>query len=267
MADNTTVAVELGAALQDPVSAQPASAGQSIPYVVIPQAYKVEDLEKLFPVPTRKRGNTTLRDAASFCAFVEVHKKIDSLVFCNPTTPSFIAVFNASGEEPGWQDHTAVYSCPKSVEWQTWLGKNGSKLSQEDFAQFIEDNAPDCVAPDSATMIEISRSLEAKKSVNFASSKRLSSGQHLLAYEETITGTAGKGQFEIPEVFEIGIAALEGGPKYRVQARLRYRIADGGKLTMWYDLDRPHKVMEDAVEEVAESIGTKTGMTVLFGTP
>ena len=52
---------------------------------------------------------------------------------------------------------------------------------------------------------------------------------------------------------------------HAVTARLRYRIADQGKLTMWFDLLRPHKVLEDAVREVWHQIQTETGLTILNG--
>ena len=114
-------------------------------------------------------------------------------------------------------------------------------------------------------MLEISRSLEAKKKVNFASGLRLSNGQHQITYEETIEGTAAKGRLMVPETFALGIAVFEGGDRYRVEARLRYRIADGGKMTMWFDLLRPHKVLEDALSFVLRSIEAELGMQVLNG--
>jgi hypothetical protein len=50
-----------------------------------------------------------------------------------------------------------------------------------------------------------------------------------------------------------------------VEARLRYRIADGGKMTMWFDLLRPHKVLEDALSFVWKAIEAELGMQVLNG--
>lgn len=260
-ANNVAAAAALGAA----------NAGiqtiDGMPFVVVPEGYKAAAIEEFLSVPARRRGNTVFRDAASFCAAVALHAKEGaSLLYGNPLAPSFKAVFNDHGTgAPGWRDHTATYSCPQSVEWKLWMGANKRQMNQEAFAQFIEDNAPDCVTPDAATMIEISRTLEAKKKVNFASAVRLSNGESELSYEEEISGTASKGKLKVPETFSIGIAVLEGGPRYAVHARLRYRIADKGVLTLWYDLDRPHKVLEDAAKEVWTEIETKTGFTILNG--
>lgn len=258
--NNVQAAAALGTA-----NAAPQKIGD-VPFVVVPGDFTVHDLENMLPSPTRARGTNVFRDAASFCTAVALHGAAETtLLYGNPLAPSFKAVFNDHGEAPGWRDHTATYSCPLSVEWKLWTGANKRQMNQEAFAQFIEDNAPDCVTPDAATMIEISRTLEAKKKVSFASAIRLSNGESELSYEEEISGTASKGKLKVPETFSIGIAVLEGGPRYAVHARLRYRIADKGVLSLWYDLDRPHKVLEDAAKEVWTEIESKTGFTILNG--
>lgn len=265
-ASSVTEAAALGAAVSNPQIPKNAAGHAGIPFVTIPAGYVLADLEKHFSVPARKRGTVAFRDAASFCAAVASGKSHGTTLYSNPSAPSFTCVFNDHGDEPGWRDHVATYACPKSVEWLMWVGMNKKQMTQVDFAQFIEDNAPDCVVPEAATMIEISRSLQAKKGVSFASGIRLDNGQTQFKYEETINGTAGsKGQLTIPETFSIGIAVLEGGPKYQVHARLRYRISDAGVLTMWFDLERPHKVLEDAAKEVLAFIEKMTGMPVLNG--
>lgn len=55
------------------------------------------------------------------------------------------------------------------------------------------------------------------------------------------------------------------GDPWRVEAKLRYRIGDGGKLSIWYELVRPHKVIEAAVKELRATIATDTGLNILVG--
>lgn len=236
------------------------------PFVVVPQDAKVADLENYLLAPTRKRGSTTLTDVASFIAFVSAEKTPETRIYGNLDNPHFTAVFNDHGKSgPGWRDHIAKYACPLSPEWLIWIGHSGKHKTQVDFAQFIEDNLPDIVEPAGAEMLEISRSLEAKKSVNFASGVRLTNGANELTYEETISGAAQKGKLQVPEGFVIGIPVLQGGDSYRVEARLRYRIGDGGKMTMWYELVRPHKIVEDAIKNIRAEIKTGTELDVLSG--
>lgn len=255
------VAIALGAGL-----AEREMIGDT-PLALLPPNFKRESLEKYLPAPTRSRGNTELRDVASFIALVKQETKdAQTRIYGCYEPASFKAVFNDNFmDSPGWRDHTATFSCPQSVEWKTWLGKNGAKMSQGDFAQFIEDNLPDVATPPAADMLEISRTLEAKKAVDFASAVRLSNGQNEFTYQEVVSGTANKGKLQIPESFTIGIPVLEGGARYGVECRLRYRIADGGKLQMWYDMLRPHKVVEDAIKQVWDSIEEGTGLEVLNG--
>lgn len=256
----TQVAYELGAALADP------NFVDKTPTLIIPNDFKIESLEKHLKAPTRKRGTVTLRDAASFIKLVTQEAGEGSRIYGSYQPPKFVAVFNdgAGVYGPGWQDHRAVFDCPLSVEWKTWTSFNKKTMSQAEFAQFIEDNVPDIVDPPAAAMLEISRTLEAKKKVEFASGIRLSNGQQELTYNEEIKGTAGKGKLEIPEVFKVGIAVIEGGTRYSVACRLRYRIGDGS-LLMWYDMLRPHKIIEDAVKDVWQQIQSQTGIDVLNG--
>lgn len=247
-------------------TATASSVNGSAPFVTVPQGYKVEDLERLQAAPSRKRGLFALRDVESFIAFVGRHANENTTLYGIKSPPSFKAVFDDHGVvDPGWREHVASYTCPLSVEWMTWTNSNKRVMTQEAFAQFIEDNAPDCVTPDSATMIEISRTLEAKKKVNFASGIRLANGQTELTYEEEISGTAGKGKFTVPETFVIGIPVMEGGARYSITARLRYRIAEKGALTMWFDLERAHKVIEHAADEVWQHIKAETRMPIFNG--
>lgn len=255
----TQTAIDAGAALTEIKTIE------GHPLAIVPEGYRVSDLEDFLQSPSRGRGTTTLRDTASFIAFVKEtigdETPFGIRIYGTLDKPQFVAVFN----DNGWRDWRAVYSCPLSKEWQTWLGHDGRQMSQTDFARFIEDNLPDVANPPAAEMLEISRTLEAKKKVNFASGIRLANGQNELTYEEEISGTAGKGKFQVPETFLLGIPVLEGGIRYGVEARLRYRIGDAGKLAMWYDLTRPHKILEDAVKAVWAEIEKGTELPIFNG--
>lgn len=234
---------------------------EGLPFVVLPEGYKTQHLESLLVRPFRRRRQDKYADVSNFCDQINecsgdgpnyaVYGVVDD-------NPRFAAIFN----DTEWRDNRILFNCPLSKEWKIWIGSNGKRMSQPDFAQFIEDNAPDCSDPDSATMIEVARTLEAKKAVNFASSTRLPTGETEFTYEETISGTAGKGRLAIPEVFSLSMPVIVGVAPYQVDARLRYRIAEGGKLTLWYDLVRPHKIIEHAVSDVWQEIERVTGMAI-----
>ena len=254
------------------VIADLARAGQGVvfaeqtPFVVTAPGHEIKSVERYGDSPARVRGTTTAADLDSFIRYAVSHSDdISGELYwtASESAASFQCVFNA----PRWRDYRLIYTPAPSVEWKRWTGMNGKHNNQTDFAVFIEDNAPDIVTPSSADMIDISRSLEAKKKVNFASGIRLSNGENELTFEEQIEGSAGKGKLKIPEDFWIGIEVLEGaGIKNRIKARLRYRI-DGSKLSLWYDLERPHKDLEDAVKSVWWQIESETGAKIFRGAP
>lgn len=247
-------------------AADPKAIDGGAPFVMVPSDAIVRSVEEHLLAPTRARGTITLHDAPSFVRVVNDHCDGGSRIYMTETPTRFVAVLNESAKnEPGWRDHRAVYECPMSVEWVTWTAAHKKAMTQADFAQFIEDNLPDIVSPDSATILEVSRSIEAKKSVAFASAVRLSNGQSELAYEEKIEGTAAKGKLQIPETIVLGIPVLKGGPLYKVEARLRYRIDGSSRLHLWVDLLRAHKVVEHAVAEVRKLIGDSVLIPILAG--
>lgn len=265
--DGLSNALAVGAAIG---TAKPIGTHQ---YVVIPEGYEIESLEKYALTPDRKRGVVTMDDAGSFVRYFNMHATAYSQIYAKANPPVFVGILNdhetTSPDSkqiatPGWQDHRVKYVCPFSVEWQEWAKFDKKVMKQSEFADFIERNLPDIVEPAGADMLEISRTLEAKKKVNFASGIRLSNGQTELTYEEDIQGTSAKGLLQIPEIFKIGVAVLEGGAPYAIECRLRYRITDA-VLFMWYELVRPHKVLEDAVKAVWEQIAVDTNRRIYNG--
>ena len=240
------------------------------PIAIVPDGYRLHDLEKHLDAPTRQRGTTTLGDADSFIRFVRPHvdhgAKVDLFYTIEPK-PSFTAVLNAATPgAPAWGDHRAHYAAPLSKEWLAWQALDGKPQSQEQFALFIERNLLDIIHPTGAEMLSLATSFQAKKSVNFASGTRLDNGQQQLVYEETIAARAGeKGQLEVPDEITLQLPVFEGSKiADLLTAKLRYRI-DGGKLFMWYELVRPHKVLEVATADLLQQIEDGTRLKGLKG--
>lgn len=237
------------------------------PFCPLPPSWGIHDLEKTMPKPSRKTGTMTLTNAQSFIDYAKRHKdEATTLLFADEAKSKFKVVFNHHSDkaDAGWADHYAMYNCPLSTEWLEWTSNNKKEINQETFALFIENNNLDIVSPDPASMLEIARTLQAKKKVDFSSAIRLDNGQNQFSFTEEVTGTAGeKGQFNIPEMFTIGIPVYTGGQAYSAPVRFRYRIS-GGKLVIWYDMLRPHKVLEAAFTAILSHIKTETGMPVLM---
>jgi len=240
---------------------------EGVPVLILPEGYRLHQMDHLAAAPARKKGNTVLNDLASLIDVVKEQKTPSTHLYGTLNPPSFVAVFNDTHDAAGWGDHKASYTPPVSPEWLNWIKFNGTKQDQAALAQFIEDNVDDVVEPEGALLLEICRTLQAKKDVNFVSHTRASDGSVAFTYDEDVKGSSPvRGGMAIPEQFIIGIPVFENGDRWRVTVRLRYRLA-GGQLTMWYELVRPHKVIEVAVKDIREKLAAGTELHVLNGTP
>ena len=268
-------AVAAGVALAEPKAFGIAGGPPSAPFVVVPKGYEVRSLEALYPTPYRKKGDTALNDPKSFIAMVNDQGTAATKVYGTvKPAPSFKAVFNDHEDDgdhatslAGWRDHTATYACPLSAEWQAWFGSNGRAMTQQQFAEFVEQNELDILSPDSdrvPSMKEVAHEMEAKNNASVTQGTRLDNGQIQFSYNEDIKGTVSKGKFEVPQMFAISIPVFDGGSAITIPARFRYRITPGG-FTLFYELVRPHKVLEVATAAVWTQIEDGTGRTIFNG--
>lgn len=243
------------------------------PFALVPGGVKLQDLEGLLAAPTRIRQAVNILDADTFIDYVNRYASSASVVFCDgPEGRTFKAVLDYhQPDQPSWGQHVAVYQCPISIEWGRWKSSDRKKMDQATFAEFFEDNIKDITvpegiptAPSAADMLEISRTLEAKKNISFRQGTRLDNGQVQLTYNEQIDGQAGEtGQLKIPEQFYIGVKPFLGGDAFCVAVRFRYRIQES-RLVMWFELVRPDKVLEEAYITVRSKIQGAIGEVPMY---
>jgi uncharacterized protein YfdQ (DUF2303 family) len=243
-------------------------------FVVIPSNAQLKDLEEFRESPARQKANVQMTELDSLIGYIKIFGQTSPpRIFAAIDKMGGAAKFKAildyheggKGGKAGWCEHTATFTTAQTPEWQTWLSFNRKQCGQRDFAAFIEDNIADIVEPSGAQMLEIAKTLEAKTSVDFKSGIRLENGDHQLRYVAETTGRAGgNGDVEIPSMFVLGIAPFDGGPAYKVNARLRYRINEGN-LTLWYELVNPHKVIDAACKEMIATITAQTEIEPFIG--
>lgn len=275
MTDRTDTADTLAAGM---ALADPKDHGDGVKTVVVPDGYRVDTfdlLEYTGEGARRKTGEYTVNDPRSFAAYINRHGHTGTEVYADITRTFIEGVINGHEEEApdgepghgqaGWQDHTVDYYPQKSAEWIAWATGDGSWMTQEAFAELIEDRAIDIVSPASADMLELAQTFIATKGVAFKSSKLLSSGERELEYRETVDARAGRaGTLEIPATFTLALRPFEGAEPYRVVARLRYRI-DNETLRLGYKLTRPEDVLREAFDGVVAAIRDNIDAPVFMG--
>lgn len=227
------------------------------PLMVVPEGFSIHSLKGHLLDPERLDQRVTVLTAEAFLGYWNRFSTDDSVVFADERSATYTAFldYHTAVGKAGRCAHRAVYAAPKSKEWEIWAGANGKRVPQEQFAEFIEENYIDVSHPKHAEMIEVSRNLQVKKGISFSQTTRLSDGQTQLTYNEEIKGSVETraGSMKVPDSFTLQIPVYLGGPKYQLEAHLRYRI-EGGRLVIGYDLHRPHKVIETATTAVTASI-------------
>lgn len=264
----------------------------------------VETFEHLMANPVRRRAQVSVEDAESFVRYIKRYQTLGNrsqqVVFAQieetgasfaaildyhdadvaefPPSPADTSIGGSQGAEvpgcrlPNWGKHRIMFTCKQTPEWKRWTEKSGVKMSQVDFAEFLEDNGVDinpnntAGMPSMADMVEIARNMSATVAGDFNQAIRLGNGNVQFKWTETIEAKAqtNSGEIQIPERFVIGIAPFTGFDGFEIHARLKYRL-QAGKLTMWFELERPHKVVERAAQQVLAKITTETGLTPFRG--
>lgn len=243
-----------------------------VPVTLVPKGYEVKTheglLEKFSNAPKRLQQGVKLRDPDSFIAYMKRHATSSTAIFCDTDNHRFVGILDYhDGTDPHHCEHTAVLSLDKTPELQTWLDNDRTAMSQIEFAHFIENNASEIIStqlegtdtatPSGTEMLEIALTLSQTENVAFRSAQRLSDGQTQLRFEQQIEGRAGEqGELTIPEMIQIGLPLFKSADPaegYAIKARFRYR-RQSSQLKMWYELVRPERIIEDAVNTIHEKL-------------
>lgn len=219
-----------------------------VPFAVVPDGYeiKVVDVEKHQTTPSRPRGSVVLRDVEAFIDYVNHEKSEATCVFRDGA--NLTAAFNHYG---GWGDHIARFEARYTVSWTAWQGFDTKWLTQEDFANFLEERLGDVAEPDGATLLTSVTALKINRSVVFESNVKLSNGQVQLRYHEDLDGGSGPaGDILLPAKLTLGLTPFEGAPAFKVAARLRWAL-EGKNAKFRYLLgEEARRVMDEAMEDI-----------------
>lgn len=274
---NTGALLAVGALIGRPQQ-NPHPDGQA--FVIVPKAsgdWEIQYLDRPM-LPSRRIGTVNVFDVQSFIEATNRYAlKMGTVIYAQLKPGAcFTAVLNdhpklINGDTAAWRDHRVHFALGFSKEYETWTGRMGKPMSQEEFAFFIEDNLPDFQTPNGAKMLEIALNFKVNRKVNFKSAISLSDGTTELQYSDVADGGAiGQARkMPLPETFIFKIPVWSGLNQdvHQFEARLRYKVADGA-LAIRFDITRPHKVVETAYQDVLSAIrkGVKN-VPVIFGAP
>lgn len=279
LADSVKTALDAGVKLAEKKILTSPSAAHPAPYVVLRDkdgAETLVSLERVYSAPDGKRGVFTFHDARSFGAYWMKHRDEGSAVYATVPPHGDVLSFTSVIDEhqtaaPRWREHRATYTPRMSVEWDLWRSKNKHKFEGNvAFAEWLEDAYFDIVKPSGADMLQIALTMRVDKAMAFSNPSRLADGHTEFQFNEIVSGSAVSekgGKVKIPNTIEIEIPLFAGigQPKYRMEARFKYRLGQSG-LSIWYELVRPHRQIEQASKDLIAAVEKETGVKVLFGT-
>lgn len=252
----------------------------------------VQGLHSLFEPyrvhPARKSGQASAQTLEAFCDLTNRHKTDHSAVFAdaNWQSPSFTAVIDYHEAKndglAAFGKHRVKYAFPLSEEWQAWVKSDGIKMSQEDFAYFLEDRVAELSAPtkeeqirlesDFATtiatpsqLVELSRGLQVNVASKVKAATTLASGEGHIVWEESHQDQHGK-PLKVPGIFILSASPFFMGEKMRIPVRLRYR-AKAGSIDWLYQIYRPDQYVTEHVRHALFDVKDKTGLPTFEGSP
>lgn len=269
-------------------AAKPEFPGQrtgSTPYVVVPDNFAVVSLDHLYPEPLRKKARVTLSDAKSFISYCKLHGHDDITTIyvhadLDKLAVTMHAILNDNAHEvpvAGWRDHVATFSPRVSVEWSRWTKRDKAKMTQVDFASWLEDTLPDIrsvkdettgkASPSGSEMLDMALAFEANADKRFRSKTNLQDGGISLEFVDEANAQT-RSAMKVFERFTLGIPVFDGSKSaYPIQARLKYSIDASGKLLFWYELIRTDRVFKSAVEDTVKEVAEGTGYVMVAGHP
>ena len=234
---------------------------------------RITDTDSYAPGPRRAAGRRIVTDAYSFVSYLDRHGNEQTEVYADKVASTVVAVLDShtgSDKPNGWQQHTVKLELVKTIPWLAWMARDlttvgrGAWFNQEEFAEFIQERATDCIKPDSATLLELATSFQANNKVDFKSAVNTGSGQVNLGFNETITAKAGQtGNIPIPTELKLRLRPYIGGPIYNVTAQFRFRL-NGGDLRLGFAIVRPQDILDAAFTDIVDEIRDGKSETVVL---
>lgn len=238
-------------------------------FAFVPQSHALKDISDPLRLPPRIRQSATFDDAASVSAYINRFSDRASVLLADYNTLQIRAVldYHADNQDPdgpqmaGACEHEAILQLLPSEEFLRWAAMEGKMHPQAEFAEFLEENAVDIAEPTPASMIEISRDLEATVGASFKARTRLENGDRAFVYE---TETKVKGDVVVPTKFALAIPVFNGEEPEILEARFRFRPqADGIMLGfVWHRIEYRRRAHFNTI---AHRIAEETGVPVFAG--
>lgn len=249
------------------------------PLAVVPDGYKLTDLEQFGDTPHRTRREANMSDARSFFEYIERFKDGASVVFVSPSienigSRSVIATAILDYDQadvPGWGQHRVNLLAKPSIAYATLQSLHNKLIAQPDFAKIIKELARFASAPMPADMLEIAQNLVLSAKGDFMNISDEISGSLNLSYKVKVTAAVNSPTEQrallVPEFFEFEMPLLEGGEPQPICCEFMFRTPESAeaKLNLGLRIVDKAYIEKDALDAVVAGIRDNTGLPVYLG--
>lgn len=239
--------------------------------LILPADFTAKDVSDPYRLPPRPQAQVTVDDRASLEHYTKRHLDSDtSILLADYDKGTITAILDwhphnqavgISFGQAGARQHRCTLTLRPSEEWKRWDDFQGKMHPQDVFARFIEENATDICDPDPATMIELSRDLEAVQSTAFKARTRLENGDMSFVFEND---TKIISKVQAPNAFALSIPLYQGEAPEVLQARFRWKPSDG-RLLLGFEWHRVEYMRQARFAQIAHDAAEATGLPAYLG--
>lgn len=262
------------------------ASSEAAPFILLDEGQQVAHLTELLdfaddrlPAPRRRRGESTHVEMASFVECTNRFKTADSTIWAYKAHNgefTMTTVFNyhpAEVAEPGaagWGDHRAKYICPLSPAWIAWNRMSNKMVSQEEFADFVEEHGANVYEgedgyPKTIDLLELASNLRIEQGIKVQRTYNRQTGEY------TIVNTRENDETEstkLPRAIMLQLPVFDNGQTYKVEALMRCSTGSrGGAPKLGFTLQQATKIREDAILGLRNLAADETGLPVFAGKP
>lgn len=227
--------------------------------IALPPGTKIIPNEFYTPEAAKARGCISMESLDSLISYTRNFCNKESIVTASLYQMCVVSVLDWHDPEnqdyAGWGEHSCRYDLSHTAQWLEWTAISGKQLSQQYFAEFIEEHLDDIKTPSSSEVLTVATTLSGKRNIKFTNATNLGNGDVSLQWEENTEAKAG-GDTRVPSEITISIPVFKGSEAqttFEIKCLFRYRIAEG-RLSFEVKLLHADKVSELAFAEVLDAL-------------
>jgi len=228
-------------------------------YVSIDGSTSWHDMSQFVDNPRFISANRSVVDAKSFIAYYNRFNIPETLVIASPKGKYVMAQFDYGTRETARASkHTLRLELQRSDDYVKWLTAGlepmgRSLMSQEKFADFIDDMKHTVVEPSSAEMVDLAQSLILHTEQVMGGPINRSNGSFNLSFSENTTTHSKAGVVIVPEKIIICLAPWYGSKPRDIIVNLKVRKGESGPM-FGVTIDQQDKMEADAFNEILDTL-------------